>query len=103
MRSAFNDSGINRHSLVEPFFVNVAANLNTCYTPAYKHEPFKYNSAVLVSKLVCSADPKIIRDAYEFANYSETLSYCKMLSKFKPLVRIQVFIDQRTRQRGVLS
>jgi hypothetical protein len=69
----------------------------------YTQEPFKYNSALLVSKLIMTVDPSVINDAYSFANYTETFSYCKVLNKFKPLFRVQVFIDARNRQRGVLS
>jgi len=88
---------------LEPFYINTAINLNTCYTPAYKQEPFKYNVATLVSKLIFTANPLTIADFYEFLAYKEMYSYYKTLNRFKPLMRIQVFIDMRNKQRGVLS
>jgi len=59
MQSVFDGSyeGLNRHNLIEPFYINVAINLNTCYTPQYKQEPFKYNIAVLVSKMIFTTGP----------------------------------------------
>ena len=83
--------------------MNTAINLNTCYTPAYKQEPFKYNIATLVSKLIFTGNPTTIGDAYEFLSYREAYSYYKTLNRFKPIMRVQVFIDMRNKQRGVLS
>ena len=34
--------GINHHSLLEPFYINVAINMNNMYNPTYKQELFKY-------------------------------------------------------------
>ena len=48
MTSVFNDEeseevlGINHHNLLEPFYVNVAINMNNMYNPTYKQELFKY-------------------------------------------------------------
>lgn len=81
----------------------MAVNINQVYTPQYGQQPFKYNGALLVSKLIFTSSPEVLDDAFQFANYYETQSYCKALNKFKPLARIQVFIDARNRQRGVLS
>lgn len=83
--------------------MNLAINLNTYYTPMYKQEPFKYNGSLLVSKLIFTGNPQVLADSYEFLNYSETFTYYKELNKFKPLVRIQVFVDLKHKQRGVLS
>jgi hypothetical protein len=48
---------------VEPFYVNIAINLNEYYNPTYKkNEPFKYHVAVLVSKIKVSLDQHIARD-----------------------------------------
>lgn len=84
--------GLNRHNLIEPFYINVALNLNTCYTPLYKHEPFKYNAAILVSKMIFATSPALVDDVFEFVNYTESFSYSKVLNKFKPLIRVKTFI-----------
>ena len=43
MASAFtSDAPINHNYLCEPFYVNIAINLNSGYNPAFKEEPFKY-------------------------------------------------------------
>ena len=89
--------------MIEPFYINVAINLNSCYTPNYKQELFKYNVAILFSKLIFTASPAIIDDSFEFINFTETFSYNQILNKFKPIMRIQTLIDTRNKQRGVLS
>jgi hypothetical protein len=74
--------------VLEPFYLNLAINLNTCYTPLYKQEPFKYNIALLVSKLIVTASPALLADSCEFLSFTETLSYAKALDGYKPLMRI---------------
>lgn len=68
--------------------MNLAINLNTCYTPMYKQEPFKYNIALLVSKVIVMVSPALLADSCEFLSFTETLSYAKLLNNFKPLMRI---------------
>ena len=51
-------------NLVEPMYVNVAINLNTNYNPSFKHEPFKYQINVLISKVILSATPAMVKDVF---------------------------------------
>lgn len=85
--------GMNHHSLLEPFYINVAINLNNLYNPTYKQEVFKYNTTVLVSKLIATTTPDLCRDLMQFSSYFESYSYVKDLKKYRPLMRIQAFID----------
>jgi hypothetical protein len=94
---------INHHNLIEPFYVNIAINLNNSFTPKYKHEIFKYNAIVLVSKLIFSVQPCILSDSFECVNHIETFSYIEPLKRFRPPIRIGSFIEQRERQGGILS
>jgi len=51
-------------NLVEPMYVNVAINLNQNYNPSFKHEPFKYQINVLISKVILSATPAMVKDVF---------------------------------------
>lgn len=51
-------------NLVEPMYLNVAINLNTNYNPSFKHEPFKYQINVLISKVILSATPAMVKDVF---------------------------------------
>ena len=33
---------ISYQNIIEPFYINIAINMNNSYAPAYKKEPFKY-------------------------------------------------------------
>ena len=44
--------GLNFHNLLEPFYINMAINMNNMYNPTYKDEPFKYQCTLLVSKII---------------------------------------------------
>lgn len=42
MTSSNDKIGINHHNLLEPFYINMAINMNNMYNPTYKQELFKY-------------------------------------------------------------
>jgi len=44
--------GLNFHNLLEPFYINMAINMNNMYNPTYKNELFKYQCTLLVSKII---------------------------------------------------
>ena len=84
MKSVFEDDamegddehyGLNNHNLLEPFYVNMAINMNNMYNPTYKQELFKYQCTVLVSKMIFSTTPDLLRDMMQFASFAETFSY----------------------------
>jgi len=79
---------INHHNIIEPFYLNTAINLNQMYAPAYKKEPFKYNVTVLMSKMIVTATPDMVRDMMQGACYAEMYSYYKDLKKYRPTMRI---------------
>jgi hypothetical protein len=45
-------------------YVNVAINLNANYNPSFKSEPFKYQINVLISKVILSATPAMVKDVF---------------------------------------
>ena len=62
MTSSNDKIGINHHNLLEPFYINMAINMNNMYNPTYKQELFKYQTTVLVSKLIATTTPDLCRD-----------------------------------------
>ena len=112
LSSVFNDEvvnpnehlGINHHNLLEPFYINVAINMNNMYNPSYKkQELFKYQCTTLVSKLIMTTTPDLCRDMMQFVSFAETFSYNADLKKYRPKMRLQAFIEYRESQGGVLS
>lgn len=95
--------GMNHHNLLEPFYINVAINMNNMYNPTYKQELFKYQCTLLVSKLILTTTPDLCRDMMQFVSYAETFSYVEDLKKFRPTMRLQAFIEYRENQGGRLS
>ena len=94
---------INHHNLLEPFYVNVAINMNNMYNPTYKQELFKYKITTLISKIIVTTTPDLCRDLMQFVSYAETFSYVEDLKKFRPKMRIQAFIEYREHQGGKLT
>ena len=95
--------GINHHSLLEPFYINVAININNMYNPMYKQELFKYQCTVLISKMIMTTTPDLCRDMMQFVSYAETFSYIQDLKKYRPKMRLQAFIEMRESRGGQLS
>ena len=87
--------GLNFHNLLEPFYINMAINMNNMYNPTYKDEPFKYQCTLLVSKIIAQTNPDVLRDLMQFSSFTESFSYIDDLKKFRPTMRIQAFIDAR--------
>ena len=86
---------IDNSNLLEPFYVNMAINLNNMYNPRFKDEPFKYQVNLLVSKIILTATPDLFRDFMQFKSFTETYSYIEDLKKYRPTVRLQAFIEYR--------
>ena len=94
---------ISYQNIIEPFYINIAINMNNSYAPAYKKEPFKYQVVVLVSKLILNTSPDMVRDMMQLSQYTEMYSYYKDLKKYRPTMRIQAFIEYRESQGGKLT
>ena len=82
------EENIYHTNIVEPFYINVAINLNNRYAPAYKKEPFKYQVVVLVSKLILNSDPDLFRDMMQLSSFTEMYSYHEDIKKYRPTMRI---------------
>lgn len=82
------EAGINHNNLLEPFYVNMAINMNNLYNPTYKQELFKYQCTLLVSKLIMTTTPDLCRDMMQFVSYTETFSYVQDLKKYRPTMRL---------------
>jgi hypothetical protein len=63
-------------------------NFNTMYNPAFKDEPFKYQIVVLVSKLIYTVTPDVLKDIKQLAVYFETFGYSKDIKRYRPTIRI---------------
>ena len=87
--------GLNNHNVLEPFYINMAINMNNMYNPTYKQELFKYQCTILVSKIIATTNPDLLRDMMQFASFAETFSYINDLKKFRPTMRLQAFIEYR--------
>jgi hypothetical protein len=73
--------------------LNVAINLNNGYNPMFKNEPFKYQVAVLCSKVILSVTPAMVKDIFQLQAYLEMSGYIKALRRYRPTIRLQTMID----------
>lgn len=95
------ETAMRENYLLEPMFVNVAINLNTCYVPQYEQQPFKYSVGVLVSNVVTNLSPKVITKLFDATEYAQMNSYREQLKKFRPRFRIKAFLTQRNYNGGL--
>ena len=79
---------VRKQYLIEPMFVNVAINLNTFYTPAYKEEPFRYNIAVVISNVIANVRADVFEAVIGATQYLQMYSFREELRKFRPRIRI---------------
>lgn len=95
-------AAVQKSYLLDPMFIGVAINLNTCYVPNYQPEPFKYNVTVLVSNVVANINPEMLKQVVGASIYAQMFSFREQLQKFRPRIRIQAFIEKR-RNEGKLT
>jgi len=91
------------HYLLDPLFINVAINLNTSYNSALPYHSYKHQVNVLVSRLHLNLQPDTVRDIFLLKEMIEMHSYQNDLKRYRPLVRIQTFINARKNQGGKLT
>ena len=81
------DYSINQFNLIEPMYLNVAINLNSNYTPAQAtQEPFKYQIVMLVSRVILTVNPSVVKDMFELQTFFENFSYAHDLKRFRPTI-----------------
>jgi len=73
------NAAVQKNYLLEPMFIGVAINLNTCYVPNYLKEPFKYNITVLISNVVANINPDILKQVVGASIYAQMFSYREQL------------------------
>lgn len=58
-------------------------------------DPFKIQTNILVSRIGLSLTPQVLYDMMKFNTFMEMFSYADELRRYKPLYRIQSFIDKQ--------
>lgn len=58
------------------------------YNPAFKQEPFKYQVVVLVSKLIYTVTPDVLKDIKQLSQYFETFGYSADIKRYRPTIKI---------------
>ena len=90
--------GIQNNFILDPFSLRVQYGLRNYYN--LNVDDYKYRIAIENEKLRLNFRPKNLVDIMFFQNYLEAASYRKDLQRFRPLMKIQTFIDYRKQQRG---
>ena len=49
----------------------------------------------LISSINANLDPNVVRDILKFKSFLEMFSYTKDLKRYRPLMRVQNFIEQQ--------
>jgi hypothetical protein len=65
-----------------------------------KTDEYKYRVAVVADKVRINLHPLTIKDIMRYVNYTEMQSYLPDLKRFRPILKIQSFIDLRKSLKG---
>lgn len=87
-------TAVQMQYLVEPMFVNIALNFNTCYVPDYKEQPFRYNICTMVSDVKINLNPEVLRQVVASSSCAFMRGYQEQLKKFRPRIRIQALLSK---------
>jgi hypothetical protein len=92
--------GLENSYLLEPFTFRFQLSFRTSFDPMV--DEYKYKIAILNDKVKVVLNPLILADVMRFNQYLEGFSYSFDLKRFRPIIRIQTFIDLRNKQGGRL-
>lgn len=56
-------------------------------------DPYKYQINTLISAISLNMTPEIVKDILKFNAFSEMFSYSRELKKFRPIFKIQSFVE----------
>ena len=94
MKDIFNSNfGIQNNFILDPFTLRIQYGLRNKYNK--DKDDYKYRIAIENEKLKINFRPRNLVDICFFQNYLEGCTYRKELQRFRPLIRIQTFIDYR--------
>ena len=93
--------GLQNTYILDPFTVKIQFGFRNSYNML--RDSYKYRIAVIADKVRVNVNPTTLNDVMRFRQYLEGVSYEHDLQRFKPLIRIQSFIDLREKSRGGLS
>lgn len=84
---------MNNEYLVDPFSCRIQFAFRNTYNP--DNDEYKYRVAIVNDKIRLNIKPLTLCDMMRFNQYQELQSYLADLKRFRPMIRIQTFIDLR--------
>jgi hypothetical protein len=97
MKDTFtNQVGMTNNYLLDPFTVRVQFAFRNSYDR--NRDDYKYRIAVITEKVKVNLHPLTLRDIMKHNWHSEAIGYIPELKKFRPVLKIQSFIDLRKRE-----
>ena len=88
---------MSNNYLIDPFSVRIQFSFRNSYNR--NTDDYKYRIAIVNEKIRSNMHPLTIRDIMRFSQYQEALTYVLDLKKFRPILRIQSFIDLRKKEK----
>lgn len=79
--------------LIDPFSCRIQYAFRNSYNPNV--DEYKYRVAVVNDKVRLNIKPLTLCDMMRFVQYSELQTYIHDLKRYRPMLRIQTFIDLR--------
>ena len=89
--------GVQNSYFLEPLTYNMHFSLRSDFQA--KRDNYKYKISIAIDKLTFNLFPDTLTDLLSFRQFLEGQSYVRDLQKFRPLLRIQTFIDLRDQLR----
>jgi hypothetical protein len=89
--------GMSNNFLMDPFTVRIQFAFRNSYNR--NTDDYKYRIAIITDKIKLNVHPLTIRDVMRHNWYNEALTYIPDLKKFRPVLRIQTFIDLRKKEK----
>ena len=101
MKDMFNTKlGIQNNYILDPFSIRIQLAFRNSYDMLT--DDYKYRIAVVNDKIRLNINPTTLVDTMRFAQYYGGQTYIEDLQRYRPLMKIQTFIDIRKANKGRL-
>lgn len=85
--------GMNNQYVIDPFTIRIQFAFRNTYNMLT--DDYKYRIAIVNDKVKMNMDPQTLSDLQRFRAFLEGFSYTQELQRYRPLIRIQSFINLR--------
>ncbi len=87
--------GMQQQYLIDPFSIRIQFSFRNSYDP--DNDQYKYRIGVMAEKVKLNLNPMLLNSFQYLREHVEVYSYAQDIKRFRPLIKIQSFINLKNK------